>query len=92
MNNDIRKYADEVLKTVEAITHGDTLPYAPEIQEWALGISNQIGPLSDEDDPVVLAIADCLVDILTCDGRSWDTPLWGFKEHLSRLSAAIASL
>ena len=89
MSVTVREMADEVLAMMEAIVRGESLPYSPEIQERASTIFDGIGPLSDIDDPVLLAISDCLVDILTCDGATWDTPIHGFEEHLEALKTAL---
>ena len=86
---DIRKMADEVLAMVEAIVRGELLPHSPEVQARALSIDDRIGPLSDVHDRVLLAVSDCLVDILTCDGATWDTPMHGFQEHLEALRTVM---
>ncbi|MHB1457480.1 MAG: hypothetical protein ACYC0V_11265 [Armatimonadota bacterium] len=56
-----------------------------------MGVYWRFGSLSDEDDPLTLAVVDCLVDILTCDNATWDTPIRSFEEHLHKLRVVLGS-
>lgn len=68
-------------------------PFAPKLQQWVvekfIWLYEHKAEFSTQDYGVVEAIEDCLVDILTCDNASWDTPMKGFKENLEKLEALL---
>lgn len=88
---DIQQIAEDTSDIVQKIISSNAFAYSPEIKEWALGVYWQLDPLSDEDDLLTLAVVDCLVDILTCDNATWDTPIWSFEEHLYKLKSVLDS-
>ncbi len=92
-NQELVDWGQEVAAMLAEIINGSIDPFSPDIQEWAtkkfVQISNYRGSVSDEDRGLFEIVEDCLVDILSCDNASWDTPTWAFEEHFKLLQAML---
>jgi hypothetical protein len=88
-NDEVIQLAFEVRKTLEEILSGITDPSNPDIQRWATARFIWLSDHTNTDEPLPKAIQDCLVDIMSCDGASWDTSPEGFRANLARLEKAL---
>ena len=80
--SELKKIAIEVVNIVQDIISDRVKPYSQDIQDWATDI---FARLEADGNKLAEAVETCLVDILTCDNASWDTPKWGFQENLDKL-------
>ncbi len=85
--------AHEVSMVVKKIIHNEVKPFDPEIQRWAtekfVWLNDHKAGFPTQEDELIEAIEDCLVDILSCDNASWDTPIWGFEQNLEKLDSLL---
>jgi hypothetical protein len=81
--------AYEVARITHQIITGQIKPYDVQVQEWAMQLFLKLPPIEESSSPLLVAITDCLVNILTCDNAPWDTPLEAFQECLDRLERLI---
>lgn len=80
--------AKTVKEKMRSITNGELYATDDNLHAWAL----QTVSGWDASTELGEALESCLVDILTCEGNQWDTPMDAFKEDLANLEAAIEAV
>lgn len=82
--------ANELKQRIRDILDGSLKAYDADLQQWTtesfMWLPEMVPPAYK---PIHNAIEACLVDILSCDNASWDTPETGFRMNLEKLESTL---
>ena len=86
----LESLAQEIETKVAAIIDGTIKPYDQDLHAWATKEFAVLPSMMESQaDALLEACTACLVDILSCDNASWDTPRNGFEASLARLRESL---
>lgn len=77
--------ARQAADRIELIISGMVSLTDPALHKWALHLLD----LKDPSGELGEVLESCAVNILSCDGASWDTPIEEFKNNLSQLEKIL---
>ncbi|GIV11408.1 MAG: hypothetical protein KatS3mg020_0899 [Fimbriimonadales bacterium] len=89
IEQEILDIACEIARITRQILMGQAKPYGDWVQERAIELFVKLPPIEESAPPILVAIQDCLINILTCDNASWDTSIHGFQDGLERLERLL---
>ncbi len=81
--------AESVSALVEEITTGKVQPYSEDVQKRAMEAFSRLDLPGYSNSQLADAVQTCLVDVLSCDNASWDTPPGAFEENREALQSLI---
>ena len=83
--------AGEVMRRVASVLAGETKAYDGDLHKWCAEVFAGLDRAKCEDTGLTEGIEACLVDVLSCDDASWDTPRWALRADMEALGNLIAA-
>lgn len=92
LNRELIQLACEVLNTARGVADGKIDPTDSDLHRMLEVKYIWLCSHTDTNEPLPDAIEMCLIDLLSCEGASWDTPMWSIVENLGNLERVLDSI